>query len=40
MHLRYYDSKLGRDRIKRRYLYAAWAFGCGLLFGLVIGHLL
>ena len=38
--LRYYDNQLGRNRLKRRYLWAAWAFAGGAILGLLIGHLL
>jgi len=39
MALRYYDHTLGRERIKRRYKWAAAAFTVGLLFGVVFAHL-
>jgi hypothetical protein len=39
MQLRYYDHTLGRERIKRRYKYAAWAFTGGTLLGYIVGHL-
>lgn len=38
--LTYYDHNLGRDRIKRRYSWAAGAFVAGLVFGVITAHLL
>jgi hypothetical protein len=36
----YYDHRLGRERIKRRYSWAAGAFVAGLAFGVVAAHIL
>ena len=36
MGLRYFDNTLGRERIKRRYVWASWAFVTGLLSGMVL----
>lgn len=36
MSMRYYDSVAGRERIKRRYVWAFWAFGVGFAGGLVL----
>jgi hypothetical protein len=33
MGLRYYDPVDNRLRIKRRYVWSLWSFGCGLLAG-------
>jgi hypothetical protein len=38
--LTYYDHHLGRERIKRRYSWAAWAFIGGLIAGVIAAHLL
>ncbi|WP_277817138.1 hypothetical protein [Solimonas terrae] len=38
--MRYYDSVAGRERIKRRYVWAFWAFGIGLAGGLTIAETL
>lgn len=38
--LTYYDQRLGRDRIKRRYTWAFWAFLAGIVFGAVVAHIL
>jgi len=38
--LTYYDHKLGRERVKRRYTWAFWAFCGGLAFGAVFAHVL
>jgi hypothetical protein len=38
--LTYYDSTHGRDRFKRRYTWAAWAFLTGVGAGLVLAHLI
>jgi hypothetical protein len=35
----YYDSRRGRNRYKPRYVWAAWAFGVGLAFGLMASGL-
>ena len=40
MALHYYDEVSGRNRLKRRYLYSAISFVAGLVFGLVLPHLL
>lgn len=37
--LTYYDSGSGRNRIKRRYLWAAWAFVAGVAAGTLVAHL-
>ncbi len=37
--LTYYDKELGRTRIKRRYLWAGWAFVAGAVFGVLLAHL-
>jgi hypothetical protein len=37
--LTYYDSELGRDRIKRRYVWAAWGFVLGLALGAITAQL-
>lgn len=34
--LTYYDRYFGRNRVKRRYVYAAWAFAAGTLFGMAL----
>ncbi|HEY9544454.1 MAG TPA: hypothetical protein VIR56_00495 [Solimonas sp.] len=36
MSLRYFDSEAGRERFKRRYVWAMWSFGGGLLCGLIL----
>jgi hypothetical protein len=36
--LTYYDGLLGRSRVKRRYVWALWSFGGGLVLGLLCGH--
>jgi hypothetical protein len=36
----YYDSIQGRNRIKRRYVWAGCAFVLGMTVGMVLGHLL
>jgi hypothetical protein len=36
----YYDERAGRQRMKRRYVWAAWAFGAGFIFGLALSGLL
>ena len=40
MALHYYDHTLGRERIKRRYLWAIYAFIGGVLAGVATAHLL
>lgn len=37
--LTYYDKELGRNRVKRRYVWGAWAFLAGVLLGVVVAHL-
>ena len=37
--LTYYDKELGRTRVKRRYVWAGWAFAAGAVFGVLIAHL-
>lgn len=39
MRLRYYDPVVGIDRVKPRYIYAGFAFGAGMLMGLLLPHL-
>jgi hypothetical protein len=36
--LTYYDHQLGRERIKRRYAWAAWSFVGGVLVGVAVAH--
>ncbi len=38
--LTYYDHRLGRERLKRRYTWAAWSFAGGVFFGVVFAHVL
>lgn len=38
--LTYYDQRLGRDRIKRRYTWAFWAFLAGIVLGAVVAYIL
>ena len=38
--LTYYDSRTGRERLKRRYSWAAWGFLIGLASGVAAGHIL
>lgn len=33
----YYDHDSGEQRIKRRYLYAGWAFAAGIAVGFLLG---
>jgi len=40
MSANYYDSIQGRNRIKRRYVWAGCAFVFGMMAGMVLGHLL
>jgi hypothetical protein len=35
----YYDRRSGRNRYKKRYVWAAWAFCVGLAFGLTVSLL-
>lgn len=36
----YYNHAMGRTRIKRRYIWAVWAFVGGILCGVTASHLL
>jgi hypothetical protein len=36
----YYDIRLGRTRLKRRYVWACYGFAAGILLGAVIGWIL
>jgi len=36
----YYDNRLGRNRYKRRYIWASWAFFAGVVLGVVVSHLI
>jgi len=36
MSMWYYDAIEGRERLKRRYVWAFWAFGLGLSAGLSV----
>lgn len=38
--LTYYDRSAGRDRYKRRYIWAFWAFWGGLLLGVAAARLI
>ena len=38
--LTYYDATQGRVRLKRRYVWAWWAFVAGVALGVVVGHLM
>lgn len=38
--LTYYDHRLGRERIKRRYTWAMWSFAGGVAMGIVFAHIL
>jgi hypothetical protein len=38
--LTYYDTTLGRVRVKRRYVWAIWAFVAGTVIGYSLGHLI
>lgn len=40
MPIRYYDHALGRERIKRRYVWAFYAFITGTVLGIMAGHVL
>jgi hypothetical protein len=33
----YYDDRLGRFRFKRRYIWALYGFGAGLVLGMLLG---
>jgi len=37
--LTYYDNRLGRNRYKRRFVWAAWAFLVGAALGVMISQL-
>ena len=37
--LTYYDDVLGRNRVKRRYVWAAWSFLAGIAAGVLIALL-
>ncbi len=39
MSIRYYDPTFGRERFKRRYLWAATGFMLGLFAGVVLPYL-
>jgi hypothetical protein len=39
MAIRYYDNVEGRERLKPRYKWAAFAFAAGLIFGIVFGYI-
>lgn len=36
MGLRYYDHQIGQPRMKRRYVWALWAYLAGMLSGLAL----
>jgi hypothetical protein len=36
----YYDHAAGRQRVKRRYTWASWAFGIGLVLGIVAAKMM
>jgi hypothetical protein len=36
--LTYYDQILGKERIKRRYVWGAWGFTAGVVTGLVMAY--
>jgi hypothetical protein len=36
----YYDHSLGRDRVKRRYVWAAWSFAAGAAVGALVSFVL
>ena len=38
--LTYYDHKLGRERVKRRYTWAGWSFCGGIVLGMIVAHVL
>lgn len=38
--LTHYDNVSGRNRIKRRYVWALWAFAGGVVVGVTMAHLL
>lgn len=40
MSMRYFDAESGRERIKRRYVWAMWSFSGGVLFGLIAAKIL
>ncbi len=37
--LTYYDPVVGRQRFKRRYVWAAWAFAGGIIMGYLLALL-
>jgi hypothetical protein len=37
--LTYYDKEQGRNRVKRRYVWGAWAFAAGVVIGVLVAHL-
>jgi hypothetical protein len=37
--LTYYDNRLGRNRYKRRYVWAVWSFVAGVAVGAAVAHL-
>lgn len=38
MSLQYYDHTLGRERFKRRYIWAVYAFAGGLIVGMIFAQ--
>ncbi|MDB5977313.1 MAG: hypothetical protein JWR07_4073 [Nevskia sp.] len=38
MLLTYYDQRFGRQRVKRRFVWAFGAFALGLLIGVLLAH--
>ena len=40
MSLQYYDHIVGRERFKRRYIWAVYSFAGGVLVGMIFAHLL
>jgi hypothetical protein len=38
--LTYYDYISGKERVKRRYAWAAWAFVAGIVTGALLAHIL
>lgn len=39
MGLKYFDADAGRERFKRRYVWAFWAFASGLALGIVLSSM-
>ena len=37
--LTYYDDVSGRKRVKRRFVWAIWAFAAGIAAGALVAHL-